>query len=160
TLMAILGIVRFTVLPVTQYPDIPPPSVQGAASYPGATAQPVLESVTVRIEEQTTAVEGMDYITSTASKDGAASTQVIFTQGIDPDITAVNVQNRVSRATPLLPSEVTRSGVTTQKQQTSSLMFLSFYSESENYDATYIQHYMNINVIPEIKRVNGVGDAS
>ena len=159
-LIVILGILGLTVLPVTQYPDIAPPTVQVAASYPGANAQTVLESVIVPIEEQINGVEGMDYITSTASNDGSASIQIVFKQGIDPDIAAVNVQNRVARATPLLPNEVTRSGVTTQKQQTSSLMFLSFYSESKNYDATYIQNYMNINVIPEIKRVNGVGDAS
>ena len=159
-LIVILGILGLTALPVTQYPDIAPPTVQVAASYPGANAQTVLESVIVPIEEQINGVEGMDYITSTASNDGSASIQVVFKQGIDPDIAAVNVQNRVARATPLLPSEVTRSGVTTQKQQTSSLMFLSFYSESKDYDATYIQNYMNINVIPEIKRVNGVGDAS
>ncbi len=159
-IIVILGILGLTVLPVTQYPDIAPPTVQVAASYPGANAQTVLESVIVPIEEQINGVEGMDYITSTASNDGSASIQVVFKQGIDPDIAAVNVQNRVARATPLLPNEVTRSGVTTQKQQTSSLMFLSFYSESEDYDAIYIQNYMNINVIPEIKRVNGVGDAN
>ena len=160
TLIVILGILGLTALPVTQYPDIAPPTVQVAASYPGANAQTVLESVIVPIEEQINGVEGMDYITSTASNDGSAAIQVIFKQGIDPDIAAVNVQNRVARATPLLPSEVTRSGVTTQKQQTSVLMFISFYSANKNYDETYIQNYMNINVIPEIKRVNGVGDAS
>lgn len=159
-IIVILGILGLSILPVTQYPDIAPPTVQVSASYPGANAQTVLESVVVPIEEQINGVEGMDYITSTASNDGSASIQVVFKQGIDPDIASVNVQNRVARATPLLPSEVTRSGVTTQKQQTSSLMFLSFYSESENYDAVYIQNYMNINVIPQIKRVNGVGDAN
>lgn len=159
-LLVILGLLGLSVLPVTQYPDIAPPTVQIAASYPGANAQTVLESVIVPIEEQVNGVEEMDYITSTASNDGSASIQVVFKQGIDPDIAAVNVQNRVARATPLLPAEVTRSGVTTQKQQTSSLMFLSFYSENPNYDATFVQNYMNINVIPEIKRVNGVGDAS
>lgn len=159
-LIVILGVLGLTVLPVTQYPDIAPPSVQIAASYPGANAQTILESVIVPIEEQVNGVEGMDYITSTASNDGSASIQVVFKQGIDPDIAAVNVQNRVSRATPLLPAEVTRSGVSTQKQQSSSLMFLSFYSENKNYDATFVQNYVNINVIPEIKRVNGVGDAS
>ncbi|HLW62028.1 MAG TPA: efflux RND transporter permease subunit [Flavobacterium sp.] len=159
-IIVILGILGLTILPVTQYPDIAPPTVQVNASYPGANAQTVLESVIVPIEEQINGVEGMDYITSTASNDGSASIQVVFKQGIDPDIAAVNVQNRVARATPLLPSEVTRSGVATQKQQTSSLMFLSFYSESDDYDAIYIQNYMNINVIPQIKRVNGVGDAN
>lgn len=159
-IIVILGVLGLSVLPVTQYPDIAPPTVQVAANYPGASAETVLQSVIIPIEEQVNGVEGMDYITSTASNDGSASIQVIFKQGIDPDIAAVNVQNRVSRATPLLPAEVTRSGVTTQKQETSALMFVSFYSTSENYDATFVQNYMNINVVPELKRVNGVGDAS
>ncbi|MCC9042494.1 efflux RND transporter permease subunit [Myroides sp. M-43] len=159
-LIVILGVLGLTVLPVTQYPDIAPPTVQIAASYPGANAETVMQSVVIPIEEQVNGVENMDYITSTASNDGSASIQVVFKQGVDPDIAAVNVQNRVARATPLLPAEVTRSGVTTQKQQTSALMFLSFYSTSPNYDAIYIQNYMNINVIPVLKRVSGVGDAS
>ncbi len=158
-LIVILGVLGLSALPVTQYPDIAPPTVQIAAAYPGANAETVMQSVIIPIEEQVNGVENMDYITSTASNDGSASIQVVFKQGVDPDIAAVNVQNRVSRATPLLPAEVTRSGVTTQKQQTSALMFLSFYSTSPNYDAIYVQNYMNINVIPELKRVSGVGDA-
>ncbi|MEK6450960.1 MULTISPECIES: efflux RND transporter permease subunit [Myroides] len=158
-LIVILGVLGLSALPVTQYPDIAPPTVQIAAAYPGANAETVMQSVIIPIEEQVNGVENMDYITSTASNDGSASIQVVFKQGVDPDIAAVNVQNRVARATPLLPAEVTRSGVTTQKQQTSALMFLSFYSTSPNYDAIYIQNYMNINVIPELKRVSGVGDA-
>lgn len=158
-LIVILGVLGLSTLPVTQYPDIAPPTVQIAASYPGANAETVMQSVVIPIEEQVNGVENMDYITSTASNDGSASIQVVFKQGVDPDIAAVNVQNRVARATPLLPAEVTRSGVTTQKQQTSALMFLSFYSTSPNYDAIYIQNYMNINVIPVLKRVTGVGDA-
>ena len=157
-IIVILGVLGLAILPVTQYPDIAPPTVQIAANYPGANAETVLQSVIIPIEEQVNGVEGMDYITSTASNDGSASIQVIFKQGINPDIAAVNVQNRVSRATPLLPAEVTRSGVTTQKQETSALMFAAFYSTNPNYDATYIQNYMNINVVPELKRVNGVGD--
>ncbi|MBX2954006.1 MAG: efflux RND transporter permease subunit [Leadbetterella sp.] len=159
-LIVILGLLGLYILPVSQYPEIAPPTVQVMANYPGANAQTVLESVIVPIEEQINGVEGMDYISSTASNNGSATIQVIFKQGINPDIATVNVQNRVSRATPLLPAEVTRSGVTTQKQQTSALMFLSFYSSSKEYDATYIQNYLNINVIPVLKRVNGVGDAT
>ena len=159
-IIVILGILGLTTLPVTQYPEIAPPTVQINASYPGANAQTVLESVIIPIEEQVNGVEGMDYISYTATNYGTASIQIIFKQGIDPDIAAVNVQNRVARATPLLPAEVTRSGVVTQKQQTSSLMFASFYSESEDIDRTFIQNYMNINVVPELKRVNGVGDAN
>src|SRR5690554_7973456 len=102
----------------------------------------------------------MDYITSTATNTGQATINVLFKQGVDPDIATVNVQNRVARATPLLPAEVTRSGVVTQNQQTSALMFVSFYSENEDYDQLYVQNYMNINVVPQLKRVNGVGDAN
>ena len=159
-IILILGGLGLTALPVTQYPDIAPPTVQITANYPGANSQTVMESVIVPIEEQVNGVENMDYIMSTASNDGSAQIQVIFKQGVDPDIAAVNVQNRVARATPLLPAEVTRSGVITQKQQTSALMFLSMYSTNENYDDIYVQNYMNINVIPELKRVSGVGDAT
>lgn len=159
-IIVILGILGVMTLPVTQYPEIAPPTVQINASYPGANAQTVLESMIIPIEEQVNGVEDMDYITSTATNSGTASIQVVFKEGVDPDIAAVNVQNRVARATPLLPAEVTRSGVVTQKQQTSALMFASFYSESEEIDRTFIQNYMNINVIPELKRVSGVGDAS
>ncbi len=159
-IIVILGILGLTTLPVTQYPEIAPPTVQISASYPGANAQTVLESVIIPIEEQVNGVEGMDYISSTATNNGTAQIQVFFKQGIDPDIASVNVQNRVARATPLLPAEVTRSGVVTQKQQTSALMFVSFYSENENIDRTYVQNYMNINIVPELKRVNGVGDAN
>ena len=156
----VLGILGIMNLPVTQYPDIAPPTVQVSASYPGANAATVLESVIIPIEEQINGVEGMDYITSTASNNGSASIQVFFDQGVDPDIAAVNVQNRVARASNLLPREVTQSGVTTQKQQTSALMFFTVVSENDEYDATFIQNYLNINVIPEIKRINGVGDVN
>lgn len=159
-IIVILGILGITALPITQYPEIAPPTVQISANYPGANAQTVLESVIIPIEEQVNGVEGMDYITSTATNNGNATIQVIFKQDVDPDIASVNVQNRVARATPLLPAEVTRSGVVTQKQQTSALMFVSFFSDNENYDQTYIQNYMNINVVPQLKRVNGVGDAN
>ena len=158
--LVILGIIGLTTLPVTQYPDIAPPTIQVAANYPGANAETVLESVLIPIEEQINGVEGMNYITSTASNNGSASIQVFFDQGVDPDIAAVNVQNRVARALPLLPREVTQSGVTTQKQQTSALMFFTLVSDNEEYDATFIQNYLNINVIPELKRVNGVGDVN
>lgn len=158
--IVVLGILGITTLPVTQYPDIAPPTVQVSANYSGANAETVLESVIIPIEEQINGVEGMNYITSTASNNGSARIQVFFDQGVDPDIAAVNVQNRVARATPLLPREVTQSGVTTQKQQTSALMFFTVLSENEEYDATFIQNYLNINVIPEIKRINGVGDVN
>lgn len=114
-IIVILGILGIISLPITQYPEIAPPTVQISANYPGANAQTVLESVIIPIEEQVNGVEGMDYISSTATNNGSASIQITFKQNVDPDIAAVNVQNRVARATPLLPAEVTRSGVVTQK---------------------------------------------
>lgn len=158
--IVLLGIIGMNVLPVTQYPDIAPPTINISATYTGADAETVLQSVIVPIEEQVNGVEGMTYITSTADNNGRAIINVFFEQGTDPDIAAVNVQNRVARATPLLPSEVTRLGVVTQKKQTSALMFATFYSENKAYDDVFIQNYMNINVIPEIKRISGVSDAS
>lgn len=157
-IILLLGILGISTLPVTQYPDIAPPTVQVRASYPGANAETVLQSVIIPIEEQINGVEGMTYITSTASNNGGASIQVFFDQGVDPDIASVNVQNRVARATPLLPREVTQSGVTTQKQQSSSLMFMTMLSQNKDYDATFIQNYLNINVLPELQRIDGVGD--
>ena len=159
-IIVILGVISLTTLPIEEYPDIAPPTIKVTANYTGANAETVLESVIVPIEEQINGVEGMTYITSTASNTGAAEITVYFDQETDADIAAVNVQNRVARATPLLPSEVTQTGVVTQKQETSALMFISMYSESENYDATFIQNYLKINVIPAMQRISGVGDVS
>lgn len=157
--VVLLGIIGLSTLPVTEYPDIAPPTVRITTNYIGADAQTVLESVVIPIEEQVNGVEGMTYITSTADNNGSGSITVLFEEGIDPDMALINVQNRVSRATPLLPAEVVRAGITTQKQLTSSLMFFTFYSTNEAYDDVYVQNYMNINVIPQIKRISGVGDA-
>ena len=159
-IIVILGVISITGLPIEEYPDIAPPTIKVIANYPGANAETVLESVIVPIEEQINGVEGMTYITSTASNTGSAEITVYFNQEIDADIAAVNVQNRVARATPLLPQEVIQTGVTTQKQETSALMFISMYSESDNYDATFIQNYLKINVIPAMQRISGVGDVS
>jgi len=158
-MIVILGILGLVSLPVTQYPDIAPPTVRISANYTGANAQTVMNSVIIPIEEQVNGVEGMDYISSSAGNNGSASIQIFFKQGIDPDIAAVTVQNQVQRAIPLLPSEVTRSGVQVNKQQTSALMFLSFYTANPSLDEVWLQNYLNINVIPALKRVNGVGDA-
>ena len=159
-MIVILGVLGLTALPVTQYPDIAPPTVQISANYAGANAETVMESVVIPIEEQVNGVEGMDYITSTASNNGGANITVYFEPGVDPDIAAVNVQNRVSRATPILPSEVTQTGVVTQKQQSGALMFISLYSQNPDYDQMFIENYGNINIVPSLKRINGVGDAS
>jgi len=159
-IIVILGVLGLSNLPVEQYPDIAPPTVQVTANYTGASAETILESVIIPIEEQINGVEGMTYITSTATNNGTAEITVYFDQNTDPDIDAVNVQNRVALASPLLPQEVTQAGVVTQKRQTSALMFLSFYSENPDYDATFLNNYLNINVVPEFKRVNGVGDVN
>lgn len=159
-IIVMLGILSITNLPVEEYPDIAPPTIKVSASYPGANAETVLESVIIPIEEQINGVEGMTYITSTASNNGIAEITVYFDQNTNADIAAVNVQNRVGRANPLLPQEVKQTGVTTQKQETSALMFLSMYSDSDNYDATFIQNYLKINIIPAMQRISGVGDVS
>lgn len=159
-ILVILGVLGLNTLPVEQYPDIAPPTIQVFANYPGANAETILESVIIPIEEQINGVEGMTYITSSASNSGSANITVYFDQGVDPDIAAVNVQNRVSRATPLLPQEVIQTGVQTQKQQTSALMFLSVYSENPSYNSTFIQNYLKINVIPSLQRVKGVGNVN
>jgi HAE1 family hydrophobic/amphiphilic exporter-1 len=159
-IIVILGVLGLSRLPVTQYPDIAPPTIQVTASYPGANAETVLESVVIPIEEQINGVEGMTYLTSIATNNGTATITVFFDQEVNADIAAVNVQNRVSRANSLLPQAVLETGVTTQKQQTSALMYLSFYSENDDYDDTFIQNYLKINVIPDIQRVNGVGNVS
>lgn len=158
-IIVILGILGILSLPVTTYPDIAPPTVSIRASYPGANAETVLRSVVIPLEEQINGVEGMTYITSTASNNGSASITVHFSQEIDPDMAAVNVQNRVAQANAVLPSEVTQSGITVNKQNSSSLMFLTFYSENPEFDQLYLQNYLDINVIPSLKRVKGVGDA-
>lgn len=156
-IIVILGVLGILTLPVEQYPDIAPPTIQVSATYPGASAETVMESVIVPIEEQINGVEGMTYITSTATNNGTANITVYFKQNIDPDIAAVNVQNRVARANPLLPQAVLQTGVITQKQQTSALMFLSVYSKNPDYDGTFVQNYLKINVIPALQRVYGVG---
>ena len=142
-IIVILGVLGYSALPVEQYPDIAPPTIQVNATYPGASAETILESVIIPIEEQINGVEGMTYMTSSADNNGTANITVYFDQEMNPDIAAVNVQNRVSRANPLLPSEVVQTGVTTQKQQTSALMFLSVYSDNEDYDGVFVQNYLN-----------------
>ena len=159
-IILILGFLGLSQLPITQYPDIAPPTITVAASYPGANAETILESVIIPLEEQINGVEGMTYLTSTATNSGTATITVFFDQNVDQDIAAVNVQNRVARANPLLPQAVLQTGVTVQKQQTSALMFISFYSTNTDYDDIFIQNYLRINVIPELQRVDGVGDVN
>ena len=157
--IVILGLLGLVSLPVTQYPDIAPPTVRVNTSYQGANAQAVLNSVIAPLEEQINGVENMMYMTSTATNTGDASIEVYFKQGTDPDMAAVNVQNRVSKALGLLPSEVTQVGVTAEKRQTSMLLGFAFFSPDDRYDIKFLENYATINIIPEIKRIPGVGDA-
>ena len=158
-LIVILGILGLVSLPITQYPDIAPPTIHVSATYTGANAQTVLNSVIAPLEEQINGVENMMYMTSTASNNGDAGIDVYFKQGTDPDMAAVNVQNRVTKAQGFLPAEVTQIGVTTQKRQTSMLLGFAIYSEDDQYDIKFLENYANINIIPEVKRIPGVGDA-
>ena len=156
--IVILGAIGLSSLPLEQYPSIAPPTVMVDATYTGANAQTVMNAVIEPLEEQINGVEGMDYMTSTAAA-GSASITVTFKPGTNPDMDAVNVQNRVSQAQGLLPSEVTRVGVTTIKRQTSMLMAISLVDTTDTYSSQFLDGYMSINVLPEIKRVTGVGEA-
>lgn len=157
-LILVIGLISLFTLPVEQYPDIAPPTVMVSASYTGADADAVMNSVIMPLEESINGVENMMYITSTATNAGSATINVYFKQGTDPDMAAVNVQNRVSKAQGLLPAEVTKIGVTTQKRQTSFLQINALVSNDGRYDQTFLGNYMDINIIPQIKRVEGVGD--
>ena len=157
--IVILGVLGLVSLPVVQYPDIAPPTVQVSTTYTGANAQTVLNSVIAPLEEQINGVENMDYMTSTATNTGAATIQITFKMGTDPDMAAVNVQNRVAKAQGLLPSEVTQVGVITQKRQSSMLMIFSVSDTEDRYDEAFVENYAKINIIPQVQRVKGVGDA-
>ena len=157
--VVILGILGLVSLPVSQYPDIAPPTIRVTTTYTGANAQTILNSVIAPLEEQINGVEDMMYMSSTATNTGEASIEVYFKQGTDPDMAAVNVQNRVAKAQGFLPAEVTQVGVITQKRQSSMLLGFSFYSSDDKYNNEFLENYMNINIIPEIKRIQGVGDA-
>ena len=159
-LIVILGVIGLATLPVTQYPDIAPPTVSVIATYTGANAQTVLNSVIAPLEDQINGVENMMYIQSSASNNGSADISIYFNQGTDPDMAAVNVQNRVSMAQGLLPAEVTKVGVTTQKRQNSMLLIFSLYDAEDKYNIEFIENYAKINLIPEVQRVKGVGDAN
>ena len=160
-LLVILGVLGLTKLPLQQFPDIAPPSVLVTAVYPGANAETVLRSVAPSLEESINGVENMSYMSSTASNDGSLAITVYFKLGTDPDQAAVNVQNRVAQATSQLPAEVVQQGIITAKQQNSFIMAIGMYTEDESkYDQTFVANYAQINIIPEIKRIPGVGAAS
>lgn len=159
-LIVLLGVLGLVKLPIAQYPDISPPTVQVSASYRGANANVVLQSVIVPLEQQINGVEGMTYMSSSATNTGSAIISVFFAVGTNPDQAAVNVQNRVSAATSVLPQEVIQAGVTVRKQQSSNLLIISLYSDKPDYDQTFLQNYAAINIIPQLQRINGVGAAS
>ena len=157
-LILAIGFISLFTLPVEQYPDIAPPTVYVTASYTGADAEAVMNSVIMPLEESINGVEDMMYISSSASNAGLAIIQVYFKQGTDPDMAAVNVQNRVAKAQGLLPAEVTKVGVSTMKRQTSFLQIGALVCTDGRYDQTFLANYLDINVIPQIKRIEGVGD--
>ncbi len=160
-ILVLLGLVGLQRIPMTQFPEVAPPTVYVYGIYPGGNAQSVVRSVITPLEEAINGVEHMQYMTSSASNDGGFSITIIFKQGVDPDQAAVNVQNRVAQANAQLPVEVIRLGVNTTKQQTSNLMMLNIVSTvPENYDETFLQNYAKINLIPELKRIPGVGNVN
>ena len=157
--ITIAGVVALSVLPVAEFPDITPPQVSVSATYPGASAEVVEQSVAQPIEAQVNGVDDMIYMSSTSSNNGTYSLSVTFEVGTDPDIASVNVQNRVTRALSQLPEEVQRQGVTTRKQSTSILMVVALFSPNETFDQTFISNYASINIRDELLRIDGVGDA-
>ena len=159
-ILLLLGGLSLFSLPITLFPDIAPPSVQVTAVYPGANAEVVARTVATPIEEAVNGVENMTYMTSNSSNDGSMNLTVFFKQGTNPDIAAVNVQNRVSIANSQLPPEVVQAGVSTQKVQNSFLMFVGLYSEdSTKYNEVFLENYLRINVIPQLQRISGVAQA-
>ncbi|HVW60869.1 MAG TPA: efflux RND transporter permease subunit [Puia sp.] len=159
-ILLLLGGLSLFSLPITLFPEIAPPSVQVTAVYPGANAEVVARTVAVPIEEAVNGVENMSYMTSNSSNDGTMNLTVFFKQGTNPDIDAVNVQNRVSKANSQLPPEVIQAGVSTQKIQNSFLMFVGLYSDdSAKYDELFLENYLRINVIPQLQRIPGVAQA-
>ena len=159
-MILLVGAISFFSLPVEQFPNIAPPTVTVYATYTGASADAVMKAVVQPLEEGINGVENMLYMHSTATNSGSATLNIYFKQGTNPDMAAVNVQNRVSRVQGLLPQEVTKIGVTTAKRQTSFLQICSLCSEDDTYDIDFISNYLDINVIPQIKRVEGVGDVT
>ncbi|RAJ36983.1 efflux RND transporter permease subunit [Pedobacter cryoconitis] len=156
-IIVILGILGLVSLPISQYPDIAPPTVSVTAAYQGANANVVMKSVIVPLEEQINGVENMTYMTSTASNNGSATITIFFKQGTDPDQAAINVQNRVTKATSLLPEEVIKAGITTSKELSSQAYSFLLYSSNPAYDQKFLDNYLRINIMPQMKRVNGVG---
>lgn len=159
-IIVLLGIMGLSKMPVAQYPSIAPPTVQVSASYPGANTTTLINSVIMPLEQQINGVEGMSYMTSSASNTGSASISVFFNVSTDPDQAAVDVQNRISTVLSKLPQAVTQAGVTVRKQQNSNVLIVGLYSATNQYDQKFLQNYAAINVVPQLQRVNGVGGAN
>jgi HAE1 family hydrophobic/amphiphilic exporter-1 len=156
-IIVIIGIIGLTSLPIEQYPSIATPTVMVSAAYTGADAQTVQNSVIIPLEEAINGVENMIYMTSSSSNNGSASISVYFEQGTDPDMAAINVQNRVSQASGQLPADVTKGGVTVSKMQNSQVIIFNIYSSDDRFDELFLSNYMNINIVPQILRIDGVG---
>ncbi|HUC79351.1 MAG TPA: efflux RND transporter permease subunit [Flavisolibacter sp.] len=159
-ILTLLGLLSLFTLPVTLFPDIAPPTIQVTATYPGANAEVVARTVATPLEEAINGVENMTYMSSTSSNDGTLAINVFFKVGTDPDLAAVNVQSRVSKAVSQLPQEAVQAGISTQKQQNSMIMVPLIYSSDTAYNETFLQNYAKINIIPELQRVPGVGQAT
>jgi multidrug efflux pump subunit AcrB len=156
--IVVMGVISLFNLPVERFPDIAPPTVNVSTSYFGASAETVLKSVITPLEEAINGVENMTYMTSNATNTGSAWISIFFKQGTDPDMAAVNVQNRVSRAIGQLPAEVTQVGVSVIKRQNSTLQIFSVYSPDDSFDENFLANYFYINLRPEILRISGVGE--
>ena len=159
-LILLLGMIGLTQLPIEQFPEIAPPTVSVSASYTGANAETVQKSVVVPLEEALNGVENMMYMTSTTANNGSARITVYFRQGTDPDMATVNVQNRIATAEGLLPAEVTKSGITVRKRQTSNIKQLAVYSPDDSFDQSFLNNYMKINIEPRLSRIAGVGEVN
>ncbi len=157
-IIVVMGVISLLGLPVEQYPDIAPPTIQVSTTYYGASSETILNSVIAPLEESINGVEDMTYMTSKATNSGSADISIYFKQGTDPDMAAVNVQNRVTKAQSSLPSEVIATGVTTSKKQNSMLQVLAISSPNNTYDETFLSNYLSINLLPQVLRVTGVGD--
>ena len=157
-IIVLLGLICLVGLPIEQYPEIAPPTVSVSANYAGANAETVQNSVVVPLEEAINGVEDMMYMTSSANNNGSASIQIYFRQGTNADMATVNVQNRIASAQGLLPAEVTRSGVSVKKRQTSRIKVLAVYSPDDSFDERFLSNYLKINIEPRLSRIAGVGE--
>ena len=157
-IIVLLGIIGLVQLPVEQFPEIAPPTVRVSATYTGANAETLQKAVVAPLEEAINGVENINYMTSTAANNGTATINVYFRQGTDPDMAAVNVQNRIASAQGVLPAEVIRSGITVRKSQNRTAKIVALYSPDDSFDQKFLYNYFKINIEPRLARIPGVGD--